>query len=337
MYLAGLVLNLTSTSLFTKNKLYIITNLAIFFGFVIFGYFYHLKNNTSAILSNNNVRIVQPNTLYADAQIQKQDLLNKINLLSTGNGKEDIDLLIWPEGSIPFSFSNSAAEIKFWQYFLPSKKNSTLIFGIEHVKNTKYHNSLLAIDHDNIATYDKKILVPFGEYIPLLSILPTKISSSTSSSGFSPGNGINHLMINKFNILPLICSESILDMTNFNVLPHSHYDFILNISNDSWFRGTLGPEQHFALSRIRAIEYGLPVIRAGNNGPSAFINSHGEVLKRTHTDVTTVLDGEIPKKIDNATVFYKYKHLFFFFAVFCYLAASIANLLLINIKKYHKT
>jgi apolipoprotein N-acyltransferase len=323
VYIAGLLINLMSTSLFSKNKLYISINLIIVSTFTIFGYLHQTASDIKAPKDNQNVRIVQPYTIFSNSHAEQQKTLDQINKLSKSLGQEKIDLLIWPEGSLPYAFFNSSNEKNFWRSYLPPKEHSALIFGIERVTDKHYFNSLIALNRNNLSTYDKHILVPFGEYVPLISFLPTKIARSTNIGGFTVGKGKNILTANHINILPLICSESMLDHTNFNLDSHSNYDFILNISNDAWFNGTLGPEQHFALSRIRAIEYGLPVIRAGNNGPSGFINAHGEVLKRTQTDIATILDAAIPGKLAYSTIFFQYGHTIFFSIVSLYLIITI--------------
>jgi apolipoprotein N-acyltransferase len=96
---------------------------------------------------------------------------------------------------------------------------------------------------------------------------------------------------------PLVCYEAIFSNA---ALPNSGLrpSFLLNVTNDGWFGITPGPSQHFALSRLRAIEEGLPLVRAANNGISAVIDPYGRVEAKLALGERGVLDVDLPLAID---------------------------------------
>ena len=170
--------------------------------------------------------------------------------------------------------------------------------------------------------YHKSHLVPFGEYIPLKSILPPIKKITPGLVDYTQGNfelvklkinaegpSTEDSSSNKLNITiqPQICYESIFSsqMRKSN----KDVDLIINITNDAWYGNSSGPYQHFEIARIRAIENGLPMIRAANNGISAFIDPMGRVLDKLELNEVGVLDSFIPKKLHAPTYFSIYNRL----------------------------
>ena len=142
-------------------------------------------------------------------------------------------------------------------------------------------NSLVAIDHEGAirASYDKSHLVPFGEYVPLRSVLPIqKITPGTID--FSAGDGPRTITLPGLPpFSPLICYEAI--FPDAVIDPAHRPDWLLNITDDAWYGNTSGPYQHVAIARLRAIEEGLPLARDGDNGISAMFDPYGRVVART--------------------------------------------------------
>ena len=95
----------------------------------------------------------------------------------------------------------------------------------------------------------------------------------------------------------MICYEAI--FSNFLKSSVTNADFILQITNDAWFGKSIGPQQHLAQLRIRAIEYGLPVIRVANTGISAIIDANGKVIDNLEINKSGYLDSFIPSRKDN--------------------------------------
>jgi apolipoprotein N-acyltransferase len=158
-------------------------------------------------------------------------------------------------------------------------------------------NSFYAIDDKGaiVATYDKSHLVPFGEYVPLRGILPiSKITPGMMD--FTSGPGPRTLELPGLPPVSVqICYEAI--------FPHQIVDeahrpaWLLNVTNDAWYGFSSGPFQHFAITRTRAVEEGLPLVRAANNGISAVIDPYGRIVSRLGLDDIGVLDAPLPKPI----------------------------------------
>lgn len=171
--------------------------------------------------------------------------------------------------------------------------------------NRALFNSFVMIGPDtNIkGMYDKHHLVPFGEYIPFNDYIP--LSTVTGFSGFQPGAGLQSLPIGPTNqqtrISPLICYEIIFPG---RAIPGagSRPDLIVNVTNDGWYGLSIGPHQHYAMGRFRAIESGVPVARSANTGISALFDPLGRIQGRIELGLDGTLSRPLPLKID-ATFF----------------------------------
>ena len=144
--------------------------------------------------------------------------------------------------------------------------------------------------------YDKQHLVPFGEYVPARG-LPL-IDVIAGKTDLQPGKQTLPVTLPGIGkIRVLICYEVI--FPDFIAADNQRPDIILTLSNDAWFGNTVGPHQHFAQARLRAIEEGVPVIRVANTGVSGVIDSFGRVLERTRLGTADVIDTAIPAAQDN--------------------------------------
>ena len=130
-----------------------------------------------------------------------------------------------------------------------------------------------------IQSYNKRKLVPFGEFLPFENILNNfglkKITEGHGS--FLKGKKNNNLIIEKLNILPLICYEVI--FTDLIQKSEKNTNLIVNISEDGWFGNSIGPDQHFSKSIFRAIENNTFLLRSANKGVSAIIDNKGNIIK----------------------------------------------------------
>ena len=206
--------------------------------------------------------------------IDKRHLIEKklINL-----SKEDWnnpDLLIWPEAELPFAYKSREYFKLKEEIFLESTE---LVTGIWHFEGNSLFNSLVNIKNDEI--YKKQHLVPFGEYIPLKTILnPLLNHFGAPISDITPGNSNQEpISIGKgIKLAPLICYDVVFANDVRKAVKSSN--LIVNISNDSWFGRSLGPYQHLEISRIRALENNKWLVRATNDGFSAIINNKGTIV-----------------------------------------------------------
>jgi apolipoprotein N-acyltransferase len=260
------------------------------------------------------LRIMQPN-LQQDEKFNymARDTVMKRYLAlsdrSTGPqsaGMRDVTHLIWPESAFPFFLTREAEALAQIAELLP--KGAVLITGavrapepVPGAPMTHAYNSIYVIDHDGsvLSVYDKVHLVPFGEYLPFQNFLErlglqqiTKVQG-----GFIPGTRRRALDVpHAPRFLPLICYEIIFPG---QAVPRGERPgWLVNVTNDGWFGISSGPYQHLQQARVRAIEEGLPVVRAANTGVSAVIDPLGRVVKSLPLGIEGVLDSALPQPID---------------------------------------
>jgi apolipoprotein N-acyltransferase len=195
------------------------------------------------------------------------------------------DIIVWPEGAFPYLLLEQPDLLAAIQERLG---NRTLVLG--SVRRTPspqgdiYANSMLVFDRDGGEltlrdTYDKHHLVPFGEYLPLRPIFKALgIASLVSYDGeMTPGPAPATLGVRGAPLAdPRVCYEIV--FPGFNPKAAGKAGWILNVSIDAWYGDLLGPDQHYAQARARAIETGMPLVRAASGGWSAIVDRYGRAL-----------------------------------------------------------
>ncbi len=246
------------------------------------------------------VRLVQPNA----AQHEKWDpqkipifIDRKLRYTSAvpEPGTAPPDLIIWPETSVPSLLHNSGP---FLQRVAAAGGAAQVVVGVQRADEGGYYNSLAALSPDGAVSqlYDKHHLVPFGEYMPAAALFRRwNIAglAARAEGGYSPGPGPRVIELGALGTaLPLICYEAVFAQ-DVNGAP-TRPDMLLQITNDAWFGTWSGPFQHLAQARIRAIEQGLPMLRAANTGVSAVIDGAGRVVADLPLGEAGYLDAPLP-------------------------------------------
>ncbi|MDX1402637.1 MAG: apolipoprotein N-acyltransferase, partial [Kiloniellales bacterium] len=170
--------------------------------------------------------------------------------------------------------------------------------------SAKYYNSLHVLDGFGSihATFDKFHLVPFGEYDPFRNILPLGRIVSLPGS-FYAGPGPQTIALEGLAAFsPLICYEVIF---SGEVVPSrgDRPGWIMNITNDAWFGDSTGPYQHLVAAKLRAVEEGLPLVRAANTGISAVVDPYGRMIGSLELGTSGILDADLPAPIPSRTVY----------------------------------
>ena len=196
------------------------------------------------------------------------DIENEFISLSSQAAKE-ADILVWPEAPLPYT-----SESKRSQNIMKNIEKP-LVSGFFSYQQGNLYNSI--INSEQEIKYNKRKLVPFGEYIPFEDVLRGLIAFfDMPMSNISQGDNSMRMDVGFGSFSPLVCFDIVFgDMVRKDVKSSK---YIINVSNDTWFGNSFGPYQHLEISRIRAIENNIPIIRATNDGISALIDNNGTVV-----------------------------------------------------------
>lgn len=270
---------------------------------------WRLADSPTSFVDGVGLRLVQANIDQRDKW--RRDLrvpnLTRLLALSADDRPDWVTHVIWPETAATFFLSENPEVVRAIASVAP--EGGAVLTGAPRIGGRSadggaiYHNSLVAITGDSriAASYDKTHLVPFGEYVPLRDWLPLE-RIVAGRGDFTPGPGLETLRVSGLPAFSaLICYEAI--FPGAAVDSDDRPDWILNISNDAWFGVSAGPHQHLAAARLRAIEEGLPVVRATNTGISALFDPVGRELQRLDLDRRGVLDLRLPNPKASPTFF----------------------------------
>ena len=244
-----------------------------------------------AVLVQGNVSELEHRDHWQDRQwmegiFERHLALTRQGVAEAGGAKT---LVVWPETASPYWLAEDPqARQAIAEAARPALAtiSGTIRAGD---RPTTLYNSMVAVMPDGTSGgyYDKHHLVPYGEYFP--SYLPIRLGEQ----GFTAGPGVRTLHLRGLPpIGPLICFEAAFPADVVD--EHDRPQLMLNITNDSWFGNSSGPRQHFAAARMRAVEEGLPLVRAANTGISAVVDAHGKVAASLGLDRRGVLVVPIP-------------------------------------------
>jgi apolipoprotein N-acyltransferase len=295
-----------------------------------------LEWNPTRFVEGVRLRIMQPN-LQQDEKFnysQKQEVMRRYLALSEGpagpqsTGLRNVTILIWPESAFPFFLVREPEALAQLDKLL--SPGTVLITGAIRPPDmppgtvvTRAYNSIYVIGQGGsiLSVYDKIHLVPFGEYLPFQGLLERLglVQLTKVRGGFIPGDHRrNQPVPGAPNFLPLICYEIIFPG---DAVPRREQEgwfyrhigryldwpsvtgsggrpgWLLNVTNDGWFGASAGPYQHFQQARVRAIEEGLPLVRAANSGISAVVDPLGRIINSLPLGSEGVFDAPLPQPI----------------------------------------
>jgi apolipoprotein N-acyltransferase len=282
------------------NKIIFSTFILIFFSNYLYGNYKINKNDVLISKENSfvNIKVISPRfDLKYNLSIDDVGNLTKKLIKYSEPKIQKKTIFIWPEGVFTgFSFSEVAL---YKDLFINNfSENHLIIFGInikDEVSNN-YYNSLVVVNNkfDIIYRYNKIKLVPFGEVIPFKNYL-SKVGLKKVTEGygsFLSGKKQKNFIFENLNILPLICYEVIFPQLTQQIQHDTN--LIINISEDAWFGGSIGPEQHFAKAIYRAIESNTFLVRAANQGYSAIIDNSGRIIKSLKPNEIGNIELKVP-------------------------------------------
>ena len=306
-----------------KKMLAISSTFLFIFLVYVYGTF-SINKNKGLInyLDNNKIytKVISPNfELKYNLSIDEVEKKLKKLVRYSDPDKKKSTLFIWPEGIFAgFNYN----EIYQLRNLIKDNfnENHLILFGINTLdKNSgKYFNSLIITNNkfEILHQYNKRKLVPFGEFLPFEMIL-NKLGLKKITQGhgsFSKGKTHENIVLNNLNILPLICYEII--FPELTQKGSEKINLIVNISEDGWFGNSIGPHQHFAKAIFRSIENNSFLVRSANKGISAIISNKGQIVKKLNTYEAGNIEMDIPLLESE----YKNKNdLIFFVLLFTYL------------------
>ncbi|ARP99240.1 apolipoprotein N-acyltransferase [Pseudorhodoplanes sinuspersici] len=273
-----------------------------------------LANTPTEFVKDVRLRIMQPN-LPQDEKFNygaRQKIMSHYLSLSDRattpqtSGLRNVTHLIWPESAFPFFLTRDGDALAQIANLLP--EGTILLTGAARYaealpgeRRPRAYNSVYAIDHDGavLSVYDKVHLVPFGEYLPFQSTLERLgfLQLTKVQGGFLSGDRHRAYDLPRApRFLPLICYEIV--FPGAIVPPDDRPGWLLNVTNDAWFGISPGPYQHFQQARARAIEEGLPLVRAANNGISAVVDPLGRIIRYLPLGAEGVLDSPLPRPLE---------------------------------------
>ena len=301
---------------------------------LIFSYFTSIKKNYKQLLIVYSPLIFffllvifsfvsKQKMLNKEVVLEINQLVNPINSINKKNTEEIIkklinesksDYIIFAENNFPYLIDKN--NLNNLNTFI--KDNKKVIIGATTIHDGDYYNSFFLLEKNKIQTFDKQILVPFGEFLPFRKYL-NFMEIISGSTDYQKGDAERIITTSdNLKILPIICYEIVFDKI-FNNINKKEIDILVNITNDSWFGTRSGPYQHFYISRLKALVANKSLLRVSNNGISAIIDNNGKIIKSSKLNKITQLKYKL--KINNNISYFSIHKIFTFylFSIFIFL------------------
>ncbi|WP_286265778.1 apolipoprotein N-acyltransferase [Thalassotalea atypica] len=254
------------------------------------------------------VALVQGNIAQELKWAPEQEWPSMLKYLDLTRKNYDADIVVWPESAIPTveplagefldianqgaAINNAAIITGILDYNMESKQafNSLVVLGKKYQDDTEgsYY-------YPSSNRFYKHHLLPIGEFVPFQEFLrPLAPFFNLPQSSFTRGQYVQpNLIAQGLHIAPLICFEIAFPeqlAANFT----NQTDLLLTVSNDAWFGDSHGPHQHMDIARMRALEFGRPLLRSTNTGITAIVDHQGQYIARIPQFEEAVLKADVP-------------------------------------------
>ncbi len=309
----------------------------------------HKEINLRLVQANisNFLKISSEQGRYASVQ----EVIQRYYELSIKPYQENksLDLIVWPETAYPYAITTNQQNLTetvippVFQKISELTSAYTLFGGYDHTKDnedgslykTDYNSAILLNPNAKInKIYHKQILIPFGETLPFGPLNKYISKYLEEIAFFEKGSDFTSFTVKgNIHFISSICYELIQPeyIREYLNKTATHPDFIINLTNDSWYGPTVEPEQHLFLAKWRAIEFNLPIVRSTNTGISTVVDKNGSEIERLSPFLTGNIDFtlRLPKKSSEITLYQKWGY-FTFFALFTLL--FLFQLILLKLK-----
>jgi apolipoprotein N-acyltransferase len=223
----------------------------------------------------------------ADNVVPTRELYARLNRQALG-----ARLIVWPEAALP-QLANEVPQFLGQLYSDARASGSDMVMGILRADpQDRYYNSIMILS-ERVSFYDKHHLVPFAEFFPVPAFVRSWLRLlNLPYSDFTPGGAHQAAVDAGGTTLALsICYEDAYGSAN--LAPLARARVLVNVTNDAWFGHSWARYQHFQIARMRAIEAQRPLLRAANDGVSALVGEHGQVLAQAGEFQPLVLRGTV--------------------------------------------
>lgn len=297
-----------------------------------------LKNNPTE-LSELSVRIIQPSIPQTEKWTPEDfwQNLNKQIAMSNQMEENTPDIIFWSEAALTAPYYYPVIRKALRSAF--TKEGQVLIAGgvddnRKEGAECEVYSAMIGLDEQGqkLFTYHKSHLVPFGEYIPFSKYLPLEKITHGAVDYTQGVRKVVYLKHLNLRIHPMICYEAI--FADEARIDNSEADLIVNITNDAWYGNSSGPYQHFEISRMRAVENGLPMVRVANNGISAIIDPLGRIMQQVPLNYVNVINDFLPCKLSFSTIYSERGNLM---VVFLFITIAACQLMVTKLKVFPKT
>lgn len=248
------------------------------------------------------IGLIQTNLGAGDTQLDPESMLREHQEMSRALAtSQHPDLIVWPETVLGIRMKSHKGILSpelLGGTHIPTLFGASLQLG-ETVIHT--YNSAILTDGSGfiLGTYDKMVLVPFGEYIPFGETFPALYSLAPPyTSRLQPGSSQEPLPLGKYLLSVNICYEDIIPVQIRSLMRGGLNgripDVLFNLTNDSWYGNTIEPLEHLALASFRSIEHRRALVRSTNTGISAFVDPVGRIVARSGVWTRETLVGRVP-------------------------------------------